>query len=376
MSKKGDLLLPIDVTLDYRRNGMIFLSNKKLLENKIKINGLYVASKETEFEYLIIKKLFKGAIQHKQILRLITLVNDLGEFKIKKILRYLFGKKWENWILKNVNNGNWDEIFKYKKLLLLKMYINLLIRNPLNPFIYWAQNLLKIFERLRFPTGIMIVLLGPDGAGKTTVINEISVRLIRAFRYVKILHFRPSILLNKKKIVNSDVILPHTQPKRSKFVSLLKLFYYLNDYLFGYYFFIKKKLIGSTLILFDRYYYDIYVDPLRYRYGGPCFILKKIGALIPKPDLVFILNVSIDELVKRKQELPTEILLKHSQKYVELSNELSVPVKIVNGEKDLEEVINIIKTTIIEYLHERYFIRYGKILIFILPSKLERSYFL
>ena len=36
---------------------------------------------------------------------------------------------------------------------------------------YWAEEAGRILQRFRYPTGLCIAILGPDGAGKTTVIR-------------------------------------------------------------------------------------------------------------------------------------------------------------------------------------------------------------
>ena len=154
--------------------------------------------------------------------------------------------------------------------------------------------------------------------------------------------------------------------------SIIKLLYYLTDFWFGYWLLIKKQIIGSTLILFDRYYYDIYVDPLRYRYGGPYFLLKLLGSLIPKPELIFVINVPVDNLIERKQELPREVLEDQCKKYRKLPTEVFVYMKIIDGGENIVNVVRCVKSIMIKYLHERYILRYGKGIVEISTELVER----
>ena len=75
------------------------------------------------------------------------------------------------------------------------------------------------------------------------------------------------------------------------------------DYSLGYYARIRPALAKSTLVLFDRYFLDTLVDPRRYRYGGPRWVLRLIWSLIPKPDLVILLDAPVEMLHARKQEV-------------------------------------------------------------------------
>ncbi len=56
-------------------------------------------------------------------------------------------------------------------------------------------------------------------------------------------------------------------------------------------------------MLNDRHFLDILVDQRRYRYGGPLWLLRLIRRLIPKPDLVNLLDAPPKVLQARKQEL-------------------------------------------------------------------------
>ena len=60
----------------------------------------------------------------------------------------------------------------------------------------------------------------------------------------------------------------------------------------------------STLVLYDRHFTDILIDPRRYRYGGPRWALRLNAWLAPRPDLVLLLDAPAETLQARKQEVP------------------------------------------------------------------------
>jgi thymidylate kinase len=59
----------------------------------------------------------------------------------------------------------------------------------------------------------------------------------------------------------------------------------------------------SVLIVNDRHFIDILVDPVRYRYGGPRWLLKFIAGVIPRPDAVILLHGPAEVLQARKREV-------------------------------------------------------------------------
>jgi thymidylate kinase len=99
---------------------------------------------------------------------------------------------------------------------------------------------------------------------------------------------------------------PHDQPPRPRSVSILKLSYYAIDYVLGYWLRVRPLLVRSTLVLFDRYYADVLVDPQRYRYGGPMGFARLIATVVPKADVILVLDAPERELLARKEELDFE----------------------------------------------------------------------
>lgn len=98
--------------------------------------------------------------------------------------------------------------------------------------------------------------------------------------------------------------------------------YFLFDYTAGYAVKILPALAQNNLIVFDRYYHDLLVDPRRYRYGGPMWLVRWIGKLIPKPDLWVLLDAPPHVLQARKQEVTPQETARQREAYLDLANKL------------------------------------------------------
>jgi hypothetical protein len=127
-------------------------------------------------------------------------------------------------------------------------------------------------------------------------------------------------------------------PPRGSLVSVLFLLSFFVDYWIGYLFVVRPALSRSTLILFNRYFQDILAEPLRFRYGGPYWVLKLVSHFIPSPDLVFIV-VKAEEETFMSQE--TKLSLSESKKqrelYLRLTSSLLRSTKVWSG-RELEGV--------------------------------------
>ena len=163
-------------------------------------------------------------------------------------------------------------------------------------------------------TGFSIGFTGPDGSGKTTVIDLLIEDLGEVFRKAHIyFHFRPMLFGNLgevahsagiKKEVDRSYEKPHRGGKTGLLSSLLRLAYYSVDYLLGYFLRVKPVTRITRLAIFDRYYTDIICDsrrsriylPVKFLYGwGKCFI--------PSLDYNILLTARTETILTRKREL-------------------------------------------------------------------------
>lgn len=180
-----------------------------------------------------------------------------------------------------------------------------------------SRYVLNIFSK-KSP-GLSVVLLGADGSGKSSVSDFIqsSFAVDRKLFQLKTIYFKPNVFkIKPDRKLSEYVNIPHSHSTYSSFLSVAKVFYvFLNYILYWPILQLRKK--SGHLIIFDRHFYDILIDPKRYRInktGLKCaFFLVNF---IAKPDLVIILSSDVESLSKRKPgEVEEELLTKLNAHY-------------------------------------------------------------
>ncbi|NIT04044.1 hypothetical protein GTO10_03900, partial [Candidatus Saccharibacteria bacterium] len=250
-----------------------------------------------------------------------------------------------------IHTGNWNVLETNLSHLKRALIWRVTRRDLLNPFRFWIQEWGRIWRRCRYPTGLFVVLLGPDGAGKSTVIRHLRENLREAFRQSEVFHLRPRVIIQQGTC--NTVTDPHGKPPHPLSLSLVKIAYYLFDYGLGYLLKVGPKLVRTTLVLFDRYYDDLLIDPRRYRYGGPQWPVYFARRLVPRPDLFLILDVPANELLGRKCEVSLEELKRQREAYGKLAAEVPNAV-LLDASLPPEEVSRKASEAVLDYLHERY----------------------
>lgn len=180
----------------------------------------------------------------------------------------------------------------------------------------WARGTYEWHKVRRYlkPSGVVITILGVDGAGKSTVINAILPALNAAtHNAVVVQHLRPTLLpplarlKGKKHLPVGPVLEPHGSSPSGTLGSLFRMVYLTLDYLLGYWFWTRPKIAKQpTVVIFDRYAYDMALDPRRFRIGLSSCVAGWFASLAPKPDLIICLHGDPEVIAARKGELPVE----------------------------------------------------------------------
>ncbi|RKS94560.1 thymidylate kinase [Flavobacterium limicola] len=214
--------------------------------------------------------------------------------------------------------------------------LNFIKSNKQNSSFYFIKNtLLYVWDTIKNNSrnhGFIITFSGVDGAGKSTVIENIALRIEKQLRKkVIVLRHRPSILpilsvwTKGKEKAHQDAIesLPRLGKNNSLLSSLLRFSYYYTDYILGQFVIYFKHIVRGHVVIYDRFYFDFINDSRRSNIELPKNITLFCYRFLLKPKFNFFLFADADVILKRKQELSKITIEKLTHDYHSLFESLS-----------------------------------------------------
>ena len=367
----GPVFLELDACADCRLVGHVFLGGEELLGDRKPYEYFQVLSPEHEFVCYLLKRLIKG-LDRTRARRLSDLYAEDPAGCRAQLARF-FPETEVALIADAARSGDWEFALSQVERLRQVVFERAGRGRPPGKARYWLD---KIGARARAyvqPEGLMVAFLGTDGVGKSTVTSRVERDLAPAFSSTERYHRPVETVLwrmrqrikrfrtRSSSVESTDASEPGTDaqamsseaPPRGLPASVLKLGLWWADYtVLGYLLTIYPRLVRSTLVLFDRYYQDLLVYPRSYRYGGPLWLARFVGHLIPRPQLVFLLDAPPEVIQARKQELTFEQTAYERQAYLDVVRRLP-NAHVVDASKPIDAVVNEIEEVILDHMADR-----------------------
>ena len=328
--------------------GVYLLNVKNVLDSRAYNGKIYHVSKEYEFldKYLQIK--FLGKDYPKKYNKLKDEIKDNIIFK--KLIKNIFG-------VNNISALANMSTFCFR----FKILFRNLKREPFIQIKFILEFLINYVRNFFSYSGFSIGFTGPDGSGKTTIINSLIYKLSLVYSEIQLLHFRPHLTPNLgeiakktslKKNIDTNFSNPHRGSKTNKLSSFFRLLYYSFDYFFGYFIKVRILLQRRSLVVFDRYYSDIISDGKRSKINLNNKLIYYWGKFfIPSLNYNFLISAKSEIILSRKQELNKPSIEKINSNLIFLSKKPDFYLIENNGSMD--EALQKILKIIIENQHTR-----------------------
>lgn len=293
-----------------------------LLDGRARISGVVRLSADKEVLYTLIKRVMKGAFAQQKVMGLQQgLVNCAKQ--LEGPLTEWFGVEGReklNRLCRTEDVQSATDLLNQLRTGLESRFRRAHLLSYLGgKLLSWVRR----FRRFLRPSGLFVVLIGPDGSGKSTVAGLLPIELERAFRATWRFHWRPNLFpkLSRRdtdrSAGGSEGIAPPQDAAYGRVTSCVRFLYYLMDFAVGYWLVIYPRKARTTLIVGERYFADVVVNPQRYGFALPSWLLRLGARLVPNPDVTILLVNEPAVVHARKPELSSESISEQMRQYQE-----------------------------------------------------------
>lgn len=332
MNVKEHLSIHIDLIAGYRVKGCEIFTFDELYSHTLNYNKQFKVLDELyEGLMIFIYKQFgyKSPTlkdEYKSLIK--STCENYQEFS--EILLKLLGANLSKKILCEIQHNDFEKLVGYSSEVSFALRKYAFKRNPTRVIERGCKFYLEKLDRLLLSRGKYVKsfsVMAPDGAGKTTflegLIDELCFYFTKEKEHVSVYHFRPQILPNLGEVGEKAGVMKQdknfTTPHRAKpagfLSSFIRISYYWIDYVLGWFILTTKDIQFDKFTVFDRYGYDLIVDPRRTRLGLPKWMRRFFVFLMPQPRFTFYLDAKPEEIYKRKQELQPEEIKRQVSEY-------------------------------------------------------------
>jgi thymidylate kinase len=340
--------LQIDICSDFIHHGRLLMRAHEILAGRAPANEpgacFQLPAPAPAFIYYLLKKIDKDALDDRQggYLASQWRADPPG---VRRAIQRLWPPAHAALLESACRSGDWSAA----RAALPALRAELRKRRRYTPTARLAE-LAHTVQRMREPTGLTIALLGADGVGKSTVMESMAQGLGPLFPRSRRIHLRPRLARGDANA--APVVEPHAKPPRSRAASVAKLGWWWTEYAVGYARDVFPTLARSGLVIFDRYFHDILVDPARYRYGASTRLARLVGALVPRPELFIILTAPASVVHERKQEVPLAETERQQEAYAALAMRLP-SAHVVDAARPREVVADDVLQIALDHMNER-----------------------
>lgn len=196
---------------------------------------------------------------------------------------------------------------------------------------------------------MLIVVLGPDGCGKTTVANKIVKKFYNKKTICHHVAMNFEILPKLRDIINPfrkhKIKATHIEGEyyggmkikpNTVLRSILIVGWYALDYFLGHIKLFKWRKNNESVI-FARYYYDYYFQ--RGYLNTPKWYIKILEILVPKPDYIFTINRDADDIFQLKPELSV-IEINRQQNIINTLLKSKKNAYVIDGSNGIDDTVN------------------------------------
>src|SRR5436305_4135411 len=224
--------LTLDLSADCELDGVPFYAGTEVLASRRRYRQFWIPAAHLDFGCYLVRTIAKACLDDERARKLSWLYRQDAARCQQEVARF-WGSRNSQLIVAAAQSDNWHEVRQHLAGLREELRRSAFLRRPGRFVGNKYRDLIDRARRVWQPDGLNVVLLGPDGAGKSTVIDGLGPKLHGAFARTTCSGFAPPLHRLFRR-GNRTTAQPHALASRSFLTSLVRSAYWSVYYTFGY----------------------------------------------------------------------------------------------------------------------------------------------
>jgi thymidylate kinase len=341
----------LEVFSELIRQGRTLLTAEELLRGRHVESGelrlrpaFFVATAAHEFCYLLLRAVFDGRLPEEQTEQLRDCWREAPGEAAAQLARFWSPQREGGMIQRAAERDDWSIVREHLGLLRAAV----LRRRRISLAELWRAFWFRLGRPARM-SGLLLACLGPQGIGKGEVIAALKARPLAPFGGIHTMELRPRIFRPRTQDLPVGT---RKQRPRGRAGTIAKLVMFALDYWLGFWTRIRPRLARGMLVVSNRYFDDVLVDPLRYRMARAFAFARALLPWVPRPDLWLVLDAPAGVISARSKALSEAESARQRGEYRRLLRGYE-NVVVLDARQPLDEVIAAAERAIVAHLENR-----------------------
>ena len=344
----------LDLSSFLKWRGVDLAVSMKILADRIAHRNFFIPGPVDEaMVSLLTHLLFQGCVKDKYKPAIFESFRS-DRKRALTLLTERFGRLCAAELMAAILSGNWPVADALTNRLRFALMRRELSQRPIRTAKAWLSDTRRLLRRWLWPPGLVVTLLGPDGSGKSIVATMLIDKLSSTFATQKGLkvHWKPPRFFRHRSGTRDPAMSSDGQRLWGRFVSFPFFAYCWFNFFPRAWLQSRRIAFKSGLVVIDQYCYDFFVSPSHYGLQVSPIVVAWGYRLLPKPDLLFLLDAFPDTLQARQQEVLWSEPARQHGCFRTLIQRLKQG-RIVDATADPEEVANRMVRDTLEFLAQR-----------------------
>lgn len=339
----------VEMFTDFVRRGRTILTADRMLKSRVletseataakTRSSYFTASPAIEFVYYLVRCAYENRLTAEQSQHLRHCWHRDPAGTATQVRALWDADREAGVIARAVESDEWDALRE-----ILPMLVTALRRRTRFAAGEWLHGVKAWAQAQWRPHGLLLACLGPEGVGKSDLISSLKERALAPFVHVHTMDLRPRIFRPDPRV--------KARTPRGRLGTMAKLLMFAADYWLGFHLQIRPRLVSGMLVVSNRYYDDVFVDPLRYRMAEAFAFARALMPWIPRPDLWLVLDAPAEVIHARKTNLPAEEASRQRGEYRRLLRGYE-DVVVLDARQNIDRLLAEAERAIVAHLEKR-----------------------